>query len=242
MKKSDLINIKRYYNEYKTLLFGNDLPNDSEVDFILHSYKEAAGYSAYYDKPTRSGNHHVIAFCRYFYFTDKQIQEILIHEMIHLWQVYHVKEDRYKLCSNEIAHDRVFRAKMNTINLILKKNVIDVQITEVCTYNLILDTRLNSDKDFKILFFEGKNNVVYMIKTRLEDYDACVKNYIEFNNKNKYFYKIYSVTSNSYLFSMMRPTKRVQNVMQRAEFNKENIFEKFKDKCELISQLDESQV
>jgi hypothetical protein len=124
----------------------------------------------------------------------------------------------------------------------LKKNVIDVQITEVCTYNLILDTRLNSDKDFKILFFEGKNNIVYMIKTRLEDYDACVKNYIEFNNKNKYFYKIYSVTSNSYLFSMLRPTKRVQNIMQRAEFNKENIFEKFKDECELISQLDESQV
>jgi hypothetical protein len=41
---------------------------------------------------------------------------------------------------------------------------------------------------------------------------------------------------------MLRPTKRVQNVMQRAEFNKENIFEKFKDECELISQLDESQV
>ena len=51
---------------------------------------------------------------------EKLIKETLIHEMIHLWQVSSVKQERYEVCTHEIAHDRVFKGKMATINLMLK--------------------------------------------------------------------------------------------------------------------------
>ena len=78
MKTSDLKYVKEWYSEYRSLLFNNDIPDVEDVDFKLHSLTYAAGYSAYIEHPkTKSGNNHVIAFCKLFVFSEKEIKEIL---------------------------------------------------------------------------------------------------------------------------------------------------------------------
>ena len=136
MKKSDLRNIETLYTEYNDLLFNGVLPPANKVNFILHSIIGAIGYSKYSKKPTKNGNHHTIAFCKWYIMSEKLISETLIHEMIHLWQVSTVKQERYEICTHEIAHDRVFRGKMATINLLLKKNCYDLTISLEYSGNL----------------------------------------------------------------------------------------------------------
>ena len=161
MLKTDLFNIKNWYSEYRSLLFNNDIPEASNITFNLHNLPYAAAYSMYSEK---SKNRHIIAFCRLYKFSEKEIKEILIHEMIHLWQTAHVKLDRYKVCSNDIAHDRVFKSKMNLINLILEKNMLDLHIDEVCDYKLELDHRVHSNKKYDIFIFKY-NSIPALIKT-----------------------------------------------------------------------------
>ena len=156
MKKSDIKNIQSYYTEFNDLLFNGLLPPSSKINFILHSIMGALGYSKYSEKPTKNGNHHTIAFCKWYEMDQKLIKETLIHEMIHLWQVYSVKKDRYSYCTNDIAHDRVFRGKMATINLILKKNCYDLNITLAYDGNLKCDIPVKSKTPFTIVFVESE--------------------------------------------------------------------------------------
>lgn len=156
MKKSDIKNIQSYYTEFNDLLFNGFLPPASKINFILHSIDGALGYSKYSEKPTKNGNHHTIAFCKWYEMDQKLIKETLIHEMIHLWQVYSVKKDRYSYCTNDIAHDRVFRGKMATINLILKKNCYDLSISLTYDGDLSCDIPDKSKTPFTIVFVENK--------------------------------------------------------------------------------------
>lgn len=156
MKKSDIKNIQSYYTEFNDLLFNGFLPPASKINFILHSIDGALGYSKYSEKPTKNGNHHIIAFCKWYKMDQKLIKETLIHEMIHLWQVYSVKKDRYSYCTNDIAHDRVFRGKMATINLILKKNCYDLSISLTYDGDLSCDIPDKSKTPFTIVFVENK--------------------------------------------------------------------------------------
>ena len=156
MKKSDIKNIQSYYTEFNDLLFNGFLPPASKINFILHSIDGALGYSKYSEKPTKNGNHHTIAFCKWYKMDQKLIKETLIHEMIHLWQVYSVKKDRYSYCTNDIAHDRVFRGKMATINLILKKNCYDLSISLTYDGDLSCDIPDKSKTPFTIVFVENK--------------------------------------------------------------------------------------
>ena len=156
MKKSDIKNIQSYYTEFNDLLFNGFLPPASKINFILHSIDGALGYSKYSEKPTKNGNHHIIAFCKWYKMDQKLIKETLIHEMIHLWQVFSVKKDRYSYCTNDIAHDRVFRGKMATINLILKKNCYDLSISLTYDGDLSCDIPDKSKTPFTIVFVENK--------------------------------------------------------------------------------------
>ena len=227
MKTSDLKYVKEWYSEYRSLLFNNDIPDVEDVDFKLHSLTYAAGYSAYIEHPkTKSGNNHVIAFCKLFVFSEKEIKEILIHEMIHLWQDSHVKHERYKICSNDIAHDRVFRTKMNTINLLLKRYMIDLHITEVCDYNIRIDERVKSSKTYNIILFKfnGAPNII-----------KCTQKYVgniktELLN-NTHVSDMFSLVSNDIIFSLFKTTKssaRFQNKCPLKEYTNEMIYDKYR--------------
>lgn len=157
MKKSDIKNIQSYYTEFNDLLFNGFLPPASKINFILHSIDGVLGYSKYSEKPTKNGNHHTIAFCKWYEMDQKLIKETLIHEMIHLWQVYSVKKDRYSYCTNDIAHDRVFRGKMATINLILKKNCYDLSISLTYDGDLTCNIPDKTKTPFTIVFIERES-------------------------------------------------------------------------------------
>ena len=198
MKKSDIKNIQSYYTEFNDLLFNGFLPPASKINFILHSIDGALGYSKYSEKPTKNGNHHTIAFCKWYEMDQKLIKETLIHEMIHLWQVYSVKKDRYSYCTNDIAHDRVFRGKMATINLILKKNCYDLSIS--LTYDGDLSSNIpdKTKTPFTIVFLEreGEQFIDKVDSKRVDEYLSEL-----FKNLNNIEHMVFTVETTDPIFN-----------------------------------------
>ena len=198
MKKSDIKNIQSYYTEFNDLLFNGFLPPASKINFILHSIDGALGYSKYSEKPTKNGNHHTIAFCKWYEMDQKLIKETLIHEMIHLWQVYSVKKDRYSYCTNDIAHDRVFRGKMATINLILKKNCYDLSISLTYDGDLTCNIPDKTKTPFTIVFLEREGEQF------IDKVDSkCVDKYLSelFKNLNNIEHMVFTVETTDPIFN-----------------------------------------
>lgn len=197
------LNLQSQYELYNIILFNNSLPNSSKIDFILHNLPYAAGYSKYRTKPSRTGNIHEIAFCKYFKFTEKQITEILIHEMIHLWQVTHVAEWRYKICSNDIAHDKVFISKMNTINLILKNRGFDFEIKEVFDEKLELDENVKPRNSYYIFYAETFSGEHKWTKVQLKDLDSVLAKFKDESLHQNYFRNVYYKKERSYRHNLL---------------------------------------
>lgn len=236
MTKSDLKQIRSDYELFNVILFNNSLPRANKVDFILHDLTFAAGYSRYRDTPSKTGNYHEIAFCKYFVFSKRQIQEILIHEMIHLWQVYHVAEWRYKKCSNDIAHDKVFTSRMNTINLILAKKGYDLTIKQICDDKLILDENVKPKKDYYIIFIEDKRGKHLFFKVHDKDFNNIAE---KFNGKDykNIFSNVYAVKTKSYIYNLLEFNKDIPNAMQESlnPNTKEDLYnETFEDNIWII--------
>ena len=203
MNKADLANIKSDYELFNIILFNNSLPRANNIDFILHRLTFAAGYSHYRDTPSKTGNMHEIAFCKFHKFSKRQIQEILIHEMIHLWQVSHVAEWRYKRCSNDIAHDKVFTSKMNTINLILAKRGYDLTIKQVCDDKLELDETVIPRVPYYIFFCESYSGKHVYFKVHLNKFDNVVKQLTEDEHYKNTFKNIYALKEKSYKYNLL---------------------------------------
>lgn len=215
MNKKDLANVKSDYELFNIILFNNSLPRANKIDFILHDLTFAAGYSRYRDTPSKTGNIHEIAFCKYHVFSKRQIQEILIHEMIHLWQVHHVAEWRYKRCSNDIAHDKVFTSKMNTINLILAKRGYDLTIKQVCDDKLMLDENIKPRADYHIIFAETMRGKHVFFKVKNKDFDKVAN---EFNDE-KYtnmFSNIYAIKTKSYIYNLLSFNKTIPELVRES--------------------------
>ena len=239
MNKKDLENIKSNYELFNVLLFNNSLPRANKINFMLHRLPYAAGFSRHRDKPTKNGNIHDIAFCRYFTFSERQIQEILIHEMIHLWQDSHVSEERYKRCTNDIAHDRVFLSKMSTINVILARKGFDLKISEVCKDKLKLDENVSSSVYHYVFFAEdyGGNHVCF--KTKLDKYDDIVnefKKYCEDEDLHKDFKNVYVIKTKDYRFNLYDCSKKIPEYLKAAEDwnTKKDLYEMFEDEGDWI--------
>lgn len=237
MIKSELANIKSDYELFNVLLFNNSLPRSTNINFMLHRLAYAAGFSRHRDKPTKNGNIHDIAFCAYYKFTRQQIREILIHEMIHLWQDTHVAEWRYKRCSNDIAHDRVFMSKMNTINVILQRKEFDLKISDVFKEKLELDERVSATREHCIFFLEDFGGNRTMFKTRVETYDDIVKEIKELmKDENNTIKNAYVIKSKLYVYNLLECNKSVPMYLKPAEDNntKEDLYEKNLDSADWI--------
>lgn len=230
MKKSDIKNIKSTYTEFNNLLFGGMLPDASEINFILHAIPGAAGYSKYSKVPTKNGNHHTIAFAKFLKLTDKQITETLIHEMIHLWQVYSVKQERYEYCTNAIAHDRVFRGKMATINLILQKYCYDLQITEVFESKVIYDDEVNAKTPFNVIFAKLQRGAmelrgfIKVHQSKLRD----IEKFLEDNSEDFNILEKYTIKTTDAVFNRFPFCKKSDINFISADVDNEDLFETYK--------------
>lgn len=126
--------IQTIYDTYKDLLFGDTIPDSGLVRFVECDMEGVMGYSQYIGEPDCYSE---LAVTDAYELSILQISSIVVHEMIHIWQTYHVSDERYRICSNEIAHDRVFTSKMMAINAILEREgcgfLIDVTMNDTLT-------------------------------------------------------------------------------------------------------------
>lgn len=243
MTTQELKEVANDYEMFNILLFNNSLPRKKEIDFQLHSLIFAVGYSSYREKPNkRTGNRHVIAFCRYFKFTKLQMREILVHEMIHLWQQTNVSAERYMRCSHFVAHERTFTTKMNTINIILERNGFDFQIDTVFRDKLYLEEK-DAKTPFIIIFFDsGEPGYHIMWKTNKKYYDKVledIKQYKEnFDNipleekTREKWGELYRLDTTAYNFVPYGIQQRGKKYHTAKDIDTEkSLFDMFKDQC-----------
>lgn len=228
MKKSDLRNIETLYTEYNDLLFNGVLPPANKVNFILHSIIGAIGYSKYSRKPTKNGNHHTIAFCKWYNMSEKLISETLIHEMIHLWQVSTVKQERYEICTHEIAHDRVFRGKMATINLLLKKNCYDLTISLEYSGNLESDMDVKPSEAFTVVFVEYNGNT-WCDKVCTKDKEKYIEDLLNGMPGN-----VYEIETTDPIFNKMKPKHSYDGNLYSTLIDDVDTYEQFSGTCRTV--------
>ena len=120
MTYTELMNLKPEYDKFNALLFNSSLPKSNEIIWSLNDIEHAVAFSRTLVSPILGCTHEMSFEIKNqldYWFTVS----VMIHEMIHIWQSVTVDEDRYKMVSQEIAHDRVFTCKMKTINIVLKR-------------------------------------------------------------------------------------------------------------------------
>lgn len=205
MKKSDLIKVKKEYTFFRSMLFNNDIPELSQIDFTLNSLTDAVAYSKHNPKPRKSGNIHEISFSKYYLLDDNDLKSVLIHEMIHLWQDSHVKEERYKICTHKIAHDHVFIAKMNTINMLLARNMYDIKISVLWEKNIKIDPVCEAKKPFTVIFAKLENGAKIMFKCKDDHAPALIEQIKSLKNLEKLF----KVSTTSYRFALTKFVKKL---------------------------------
>jgi hypothetical protein len=209
MKKSDLIKLRNDYTFFRKMLFNDDIPDVSKIDFTLNNLTYAIAYSKHNQTPRKTGNIHEISFSKIYLLNDNEMQSVLIHEMIHLWQDTHISEDRYKICSHAIAHDKVFVAKMNTINMILVKNMYDIKLSVVADQEYPIDPICEAKTSFNVIFIEDKNSGSwYSIKCYKKYKDNILK---KLEHEDYLFIdKIYIIETTSYKFAKQKFVRSIK--------------------------------
>src|SRR5574344_515818 len=164
MKSIDLAKMRSDYGLFNVVLFMNRLPAASKVDFTLNGCRFAAGYAMHKEKPDpATGNRLEISFSRIFDFPQNVLRGVLVHEMIHIWQREVVSPDRYTYCTNSVAHDGVFRAKMRTVNTILARNGFDITVTETFGTKCKMGGS-RARKPFSVVFYRDLGGATYAAK------------------------------------------------------------------------------
>lgn len=207
------------------MLFNNDIPDVSQVDFTINALTWAVGYSKHNPNPRKTGNVHEISFSKYYLLDDDDLMSVLIHEMIHLWQDSHVKEDRYKICSHGIAHDHVFIAKMNTINMLLAHNMYNIKISVVCQKDLPIDPACEAKTPFNIIFMQTAGGSHVMVKCKR----PCTANLIEQLKPLEKIEKIFTIETVSYKFAIVKFSKTFRDTYHSAvdSITGEDMYEQF---------------
>jgi len=208
---------------FRRMFFNDDIPPVSEIDFTLNNLTYAIAYSKHNLKPRKSGNVHEISFSRIYKLSDDEMLSVLIHEMIHLWQDVHVKEARYKKCSHLIAHDKVFTAKMNTINMLLSKNMYNLKLSVTAEKEYLIDPACETTTPFTAIFII-MNNFIYIIKCRNAYADKIIK---ELDSSEMKYDEIFTVQTTSYKFAKIPLKQSVKNIIPRQEPQNKALYDEF---------------
>ena len=165
---------------------------------------------------------------KYYNQTEKQYDETLIHEMIHLWQVSTVKQERYEICTHEIAHDRVFRGKMATINLLLKKNCYDLTISLEYSGNLESDMDVKPSEAFTIVFVEYNGNT-WCDKVCTNDKEKYIEDLLNGMPGN-----VYEIETTDPIFNKMKPKHSYDGNLYSTLIDDVDTYEQFSGTCRTV--------
>lgn len=128
--------IEKSFNSLNCMYFNNDLPS------VTIKYCNSKSYMGLFciqkNKP------HIIKINKHYNISDNDIEDILAHEMIHLWQYINGYKD---------WHGYSFIKKMNEINNYGKHNV---SITEKRQFEMTNEIKSKMKSQY-ILVFEGVN-------------------------------------------------------------------------------------
>jgi hypothetical protein len=140
------------FNKYNDLIFSSKLPiprlkwsrGKTRLGQMACKRKRSWGRTTFYD--------YTISVSRYYNLTEEQIDDVLIHEMIHYFIAYTGLKDTS-------AHGVIFRGMMDKINRTFNRHIT----ISVRTRNLHLQSRTTQQaKDYLILALETKDGKYFL--------------------------------------------------------------------------------
>ena len=161
----------------KNTTFGSlPLPN-----FRLTSAKTFLGQHRKQISQTSRKEIHTLSFSIYHtHLSEKEWEDVLIHEMIHYWQSF------FKI-TDSTPHGKIFRFLMNEINRTFQRNItISVRSSKSSSFNesdvsFVVSSRIRIHNILTLKTLSGEQCVVFMQKNKLfEWYDFLL-------NSGKYY-------------------------------------------------------
>ena len=139
--------IEKSFNSLNYMYFNGDLPS------VTIKYCNSKSYMGLFC--IQKNKSHIIKINKHYNISDNDIEDILVHEMIHLWQYINGYKD---------WHGYSFIKKMNEINNYGKHNV---SITEKRQFEMTNEIKSKMKSQY-ILVFEGAN-IGYRYISRIEN-------------------------------------------------------------------------
>lgn len=124
MKKVDLI--KKLFNELNTVYFENQLPTPQKIEF-----RNVKTYLGQF-KSCFNSKYYQLHFSSAYEMTDFELEKVLIHEMIHVWQWFNKKQ---------IDHGKTFKNKAREINIITNNKYEIARCTNIEKSQCIKETK-----------------------------------------------------------------------------------------------------
>lgn len=124
MKKVDLI--KKLFNELNTVYFENQLPTPQRIEF-----RNVKTYLGQFRSHFNSKCYR-LQFSSAYEMTDFELEKVLIHEMIHVWQWFNKKQ---------VDHGKTFKNKAREINIITNNKYEIARCTNIEKSQCIKETK-----------------------------------------------------------------------------------------------------
>lgn len=113
------LQIRAFFKNFNELYFDNELPYNFDIEFKF--VKKYLGQFHWEGRYANNGTC-VIRFSTAWQMTDFEVQKVLIHEMIHMWQWVHNYND---------IHGRSFKEKATIINMKTQSKYAIARCTDI---------------------------------------------------------------------------------------------------------------
>lgn len=131
------------YNQYNKSFFFGELPSLDRIEFIVEN-KDDADYGGYTkidrDKSDFKSKdiYYIICVNAPSIYDEKDLNSVMCHEMIHIWQFNDIDFKKYDSDYRWIVgHNSAFISKMKSINYLARELGLDVKVTLVKEPKLI---------------------------------------------------------------------------------------------------------
>ena len=161
------------FNKYNDLIFSSKLPiprlkwsrGKTRLGQMACKRKRSWGRTTFYD--------YTISVSRYYNLTEEQIDDVLIHEMIHYFIAYTGQKD-------SSAHGTLFRSMMNNINQQFGRNItisartrsIEPRVTEAPKTYLVLALEMRNGKHYFSSVNPNAVRKITLMLSRLSEINA----------------------------------------------------------------------
>ena len=202
------LQIRAFFKNFNELYFNNELPYNFGIEFKF--VKKYLGQFHWQGRYENSGTC-VIRFSTAWQMTDFEIQKVLIHEMIHMWQWVHNYNDH---------HGRSFKTKAAIINMKTQSKYAIARCTKLENNVCLKDKNKEQFKGYIVTYKNHRYPGIIFVARFTDNSINRIKRWFGLYDKNIYDVK-YCIAQGDIYNTYMKSVKYVHGYkLSASDFKK----------------------